>query len=239
MVLVAIVVSTQHVSAQKYPPGRTQPSLPGLKGTPVTLMGTPVVPGAPAKTEAAVAIDGTDATVSGTAAAGPSVVRAASSARSASDATEEALKALSGHVVRMSDSRALRTAFQAYFNYRAARPEAVRKPYLYFIDLGLDNRTRRGYVFDMENLRLVDGPFTVAHGNGSSRSRDGVPTRFSNRAGSKSSSLGLYLAQETYGFSGKSGVVPTGPRVCVCGVNRASSTARRAAAASSRTELHM
>ena len=32
-----------------------------------------------------------------------------------------------------------------------------------------------------------------------------MPTRFSNRQGSNSTSLGLYLAQETYGFSGKAG----------------------------------
>ena len=120
-------------------------------------------------------------------------------------AAEEALAALSRHVSRSSHSDALRTAFQAYFRYREANPEAVRKPYLYFVDLGLDNRTRRGYVFDMEALTLVDGPFTVAHGRGSARQRDGVPTSFSNRPGSNASSLGLYLAQETYTFRGKSG----------------------------------
>jgi hypothetical protein len=57
----------------------------------------------------------------------------------------------------------------------------------------------------MESLKLVEGPFTVSHGNGTSRSRNGVPTKFSNRAGSHASSLGLYLAQETYTFRGKSG----------------------------------
>jgi hypothetical protein len=44
----------------------------------------------------------------------------------------------------------------------------------------------------------------VAHGRGSSAARNGVPTRFSNRSGSYMSSLGLYLAQETYTFRGKS-----------------------------------
>ena len=116
-----------------------------------------------------------------------------------------ALDVLEGHVTRSSDPGALRTAFQAYFRYRAANAEDVRKPYLYFVDLGLDNRTARGYVFDMERLTLVEGPFTVAHGRGSARVRDGVPTSFSNRPGSNMSSLGLYLAQETYAFRGKSG----------------------------------
>jgi hypothetical protein len=75
------------------------------------------------------------------------------------------------------------------------------------VDLGLDNRTARGYVFDMEKMTLVEGPFMVSHGNGSASGGDGVPTRFSNKANSHASSLGLYLAEETYAFSGKSGGV--------------------------------
>ena len=119
--------------------------------------------------------------------------------------TEAALKALSRFVIRSSHEDALRIAFRAYFSYRAANEDRVRKPYLFFVDLGLDNRTRRGYVFDMQKLELIDGPFTVSHGTGSSRSRNTVPTTFSNRPGSKASSLGLYLTQETYTFSGRSG----------------------------------
>lgn len=117
-------------------------------------------------------------------------------------AAESAVAALSAHVARMSDPAALRTALTAYYAYRAENPAAVKKPYLYYVDLGLDNRTPRGYVFDMDDLTLVEGPFTVAHGRGSG-ARNGVPTAFSNRSGSNSSSLGLYLAQETYTFSGK------------------------------------
>lgn len=71
------------------------------------------------------------------------------------------------------------------------------------MDYGLPSTKPRGYVFDMKTLKVVDGPFTVAHGRGSSASRSGVPTRFSNAQGSAATSLGLYLAQETYGFSGK------------------------------------
>jgi hypothetical protein len=117
---------------------------------------------------------------------------------------EEALKALRPAVARTSDSEALGIAFQAYYSYRQAHPERVRKPYLYFVDLGLDNRTPRGYVFDMDALEVVEGPFTVAHGRGSDAA-NGIPDTFSNRPGSKASSLGLYLAEETYHFSGKSG----------------------------------
>ncbi|MGH7463788.1 MAG: murein L,D-transpeptidase catalytic domain-containing protein [Longimicrobiales bacterium] len=116
---------------------------------------------------------------------------------------DAALRALASRVKTVSHSAALRTAFQAYYNYRLTNPEAVRKPYLYYVDMGLDNRTPRGYVFDMDRLTLVDGPFAVAHGRGSARTRDAVPTSFSNRPGSKATSLGLYLAQETYSFNGK------------------------------------
>ncbi|MBW3554070.1 MAG: murein L,D-transpeptidase catalytic domain family protein, partial [Gemmatimonadetes bacterium] len=62
-----------------------------------------------------------------------------------------------------------------------------------------------GYVFDMEELELVEGPFTVSHGRGSLRTRNGIPARFSNTPGSYMSSLGLYVTQETYRFTGKSG----------------------------------
>lgn len=118
-------------------------------------------------------------------------------------AVDAALAVLAPQVRRASHPDALRLAFRAYFNYRGARPDFVRKPYFYYVDLGLDNRTPRGYVFDMDALVVVDGPFTVAHGTGSSRERNGVPTSFSNRLGSRQSSLGLYLAEETYGFSGR------------------------------------
>jgi hypothetical protein len=116
---------------------------------------------------------------------------------------ELALNRFTPVVTRSSHPDALRLAFQAYYNYRAANSGLVRKPYLYFVDLGLDNRTPRGYVFDMDALELVDGPFAVAHGVGSSSERNAVPTYFSNRPGSNASSLGLYLAEETYGFNGR------------------------------------
>ena len=125
--------------------------------------------------------------------------------RTADESADVALRALADRVTRSSHSDALRTAFTAYYNYREANPGAVKKPYLYYVDMGLDNRTARGYVFDMDQLTVVEGPFTVAHGRGSARQRDGVPTSFSNRPGSNATSLGLYLAQETYRFSGKSG----------------------------------
>jgi hypothetical protein len=118
---------------------------------------------------------------------------------------EGALGALGASVATQSDPDALRMAFRAYFGYRAANPAKVRKPYLYYVDFGLDSSTPRGYVFDMEALTVVEGPFTVAHGRGSVDPGSGIPTRFSNVRGSNATSLGLYLAQETYSFRGRSG----------------------------------
>jgi hypothetical protein len=119
--------------------------------------------------------------------------------------TTSAVEALSASVRRMSHPRALEDAFRSYFAYKTTHPDDVKKPYLYFVDYGLPATTPRGYVFDMNTLQVVDGPFTVAHGRGSAADRNGVPTRFSNRSGSAATSLGLYLATNTYQFSGKSG----------------------------------
>jgi hypothetical protein len=118
--------------------------------------------------------------------------------------TQSALSAFGGAVTRLSRPQALESAFRSYFAYKAAHPDEVRKPLLYFVDYGLPNTAKRGYVFDMEQMKVVDGPFTVAAGRGSA-AKDGVPTRFSNASGSNATSLGLYVAKSVYGFSGKSG----------------------------------
>src|SRR5687767_3922881 len=115
-----------------------------------------------------------------------------------------ALDAFQGVVRPLSRPRALEDAFRSYFAYKTANPGKVTKPYLYFVDYGQPSTAKRGYVFDMESLKIVDGPFTVAHGRGSA-ARNGIPTRFSNQPNSYATSLGLYLAQETYTFSGKAG----------------------------------
>jgi len=118
---------------------------------------------------------------------------------------ESALRSLSAHVVERSDPQALEVALGAYYRYRSEHPDLVHKPYFYYVDLGLSPGTPRGYVFDMDRLELVEGPFTVAHGSGSSPTRDAIPSVFSNASGSHASSLGLYLTRETYAFSGRSG----------------------------------
>jgi hypothetical protein len=120
-------------------------------------------------------------------------------------ATKNALEAFASAVRPLSHPDALKDAFTSYFAYKAAHPNDVKKPYLYFVDYGLPSTAKRGYVFDMASLTIVDGPFTVAHGRGSSTSQYGVPTRFSNASGSNSTSLGLYVTKALYDFRGHSG----------------------------------
>lgn len=119
--------------------------------------------------------------------------------------TRSALTAFTGVVRPLSHPSALESAFHSYFAFKAAHTDEVRKPYLYFVDYGLPSTQPRGYVFDMDKLQVVDGPFTVAHGRGSSVSQYGVPTRFSNYSGSSTTSLGLYVAQSVYDFRGHAG----------------------------------
>lgn len=118
---------------------------------------------------------------------------------------EDALAALAGRVTKTSHPDALRMAFQAYYSYKAAHPNEVRNPYFYFVDYGLGKRTPRGYVFDMEQKKLVEGPFIVAAGRGSGENSAGAPARFSNGSGSGTTSLGLYVTRNTYAFTGHSG----------------------------------
>lgn len=125
--------------------------------------------------------------------------------RAISRKTKAAVEAFASSVRGLSHQSALETAFRSYFAFKAQYPHRVTKPYLYFVDYGQPSTKKRGYVFDMQTLTVVEGPFTVAHGRGSSESRTGIPTRFSNRPGSAATSLGLYLAQEIYAFSGKAG----------------------------------
>ena len=119
--------------------------------------------------------------------------------------TRRAIDALDDVVGPLSTRDALTDAVRSYFAFKAAHPDDVHNPYLYFVDYGLPSTMPRGYVFDMTLLKRVDGPFTVAHGRGSAPARAGIPTRFSNAIGSAATSLGLYLTEATYRFRGNSG----------------------------------
>ncbi|HUQ98228.1 MAG TPA: murein L,D-transpeptidase catalytic domain family protein [Gemmatimonadaceae bacterium] len=116
--------------------------------------------------------------------------------------SQVALEALKSVVGPLSHPRALEEAFHGYFAFKTAHPADVKKPYLYFVDYGLPATKPRGYVFDMVARTIVDGPFMVAAGRGSSMNKDGIPTSFSNRTGSAATSLGLYLADNLYNFRG-------------------------------------
>lgn len=134
--------------------------------------------------------------------ASPDSASMAKSASGLSATMTAALEAFSGMVRPLSSPHALEDAFHSYFAYKAAHPEDVKKPYLYFVDYGLASTEPRGYVFDMSSFKVVDGPFTVAHGRGSSNTQYGVPTSFSNASNSHKTSLGLYVAKSLYGFTG-------------------------------------
>ena len=124
-------------------------------------------------------------------------------ASSIASVTKSALEAFTGVVKPLSHPQALENAFRSYFAYKTSHPNEVRKPFLYFVDFGLPTTAPRGYLFDMESLKIVDGPFTVAQGSGSG-SNNGVPTRFSNAPNSRATSLGLYVAKSIYDFHGHS-----------------------------------
>jgi hypothetical protein len=170
-----------------------------LGATAVLFAGAHIVPGAkqPGPVMAAAT-----AFVTGKAAA---VTPSSATATTNASASQTALAALSGAVAKLSHPHALSDAFGAYFAFKSAHPDEVKKPYLYFVDYGLPSTQARGYVFDMESLKLVDGPFMVAHGRGSSTSQYGVPTRFSNASNSAETSLGLYVAKQIYAFTGHTG----------------------------------
>ena len=144
---------------------------------------------------------------------GPSTLSAATRSATSAGGTTDGLLAKSGAALRalaaavrpLSHPKALETAFRSYFAYMAAHPEQVKKPVLYFVDYGLPSTEPRGYVFDMQGLTVLEGPFMVAHGRGSSQSQYGVPTRFSNASGSAATSLGLYVAEDLYQFHGHTG----------------------------------
>jgi hypothetical protein len=108
-------------------------------------------------------------------------------------------------VQSLSSPKALESAVRSYFAFKTAHPDEVKKPLLYFVDYGLPSTKPRGFVLDMNALKIVEGPFTVAHGRGSSTSQYGTPTRFSNAFGSAATSLGLYVTKALYAFTGHSG----------------------------------
>lgn len=176
----------------------------GLIGTVATLFGGALMLRAPEKPGPAMTVISSIAH-GGPASAAPSLASASHPSSDLNAHISAAVKALSSVVGPLSSPQALEDGFASYFAYKAANPGSVKKPYLYFVDYGLPSTEKRGYVLDMDALTVVDGPFTVAHGRGSSTSQYGLPTVFSNTFGSAATSLGLYLTKSIYAFTGHTG----------------------------------
>jgi L,D-transpeptidase catalytic domain len=159
----------------------------------------------PGRGESGPVLKATTAWLQGRASTDSDSAVATSRPKGQSTLTGRAVEALARAVGPLSSPAALADAVRSYFAFKTTHPDAVRNPYFYFVDYGLPSTTPRGYVFDMSSLKVLEGPFTVAHGRGSSSGRYGVPTRFSNSSGSAATSLGLYLTEDTYPFRGNSG----------------------------------
>jgi hypothetical protein len=172
----------------------------GLIGAFALIMaGTSFIPGADARGSA---LFGPATLMAGTR---PAVSRDGALTKGFLAKSSAAVRAFAAAVRPLSHPKALESAFRSYFAYQAAHPDQVRKPLLYFVDYGLPSTEPRGYIFDMRALTILEGPFAVAHGRGSSRTQYGTPTRFSNAQGSAATSLGLYVAENTYEFHGHTG----------------------------------
>jgi hypothetical protein len=82
----------------------------------------------------------------------------------------------------------------AYFEANAARIK--NQKVLTIIDFSKQSGKKRFFVIDLKT-GIVDQQVT-SHGSGSDPNNDGVADSFSNVSGSNASSLGFYLAAETY-----------------------------------------
>jgi hypothetical protein len=161
------------------------------------------------------------------------------SANALASETKAALSAFASVVRPLSHPQALTDAFRSYFAFKATHPGDVKKPFLYFVDYGLPSTTPRGYVFDMSSLKVVDGPFTVAHGRGSATTKYGLPTRFSNAIGSAATSLGCTWRKRRTRFTDTPAVGRTARWVYASWAYRAGSTTMRSRAEWWRTERRM
>jgi hypothetical protein len=174
----------------------------GLIGTVAALFGGVMLVQAPEQPGPAMRV------VSSVVAGGPATTAAGGSTPAPTGLSAKVANALSAFTSvskSLSSPAALEDGFRSYFAFKSAHPDEVKKPLLYFVDYGQPSTAKRGYVFDMSALKVVDGPFTVAHGRGSSTSRYGTPTKFSNSSGSAATSLGLYVTKALYAFVGHTG----------------------------------
>jgi hypothetical protein len=130
--------------------------------------------------------------------------------RGAFDA-ERAVLTLS-RLAAASHPELIERAVTSYARFLEQHGDEVRNPYYYVVDYGLSNLTPRGYLFDMQSLTVVDGPFMVAHGSRSLAAADGVPRSFGNADESKKTSLGFFTTGALYAFRGHSNGRPRARR---------------------------
>lgn len=131
-------------------------------------------------------------TMTPTQAPAPAPVRAASPEPPAAQTSPTPLQQLAA-LAPDADPRMLASALRAR-QCAIGHGEAASQARLAVIDYSLPSTTRRLWVFDLQQPRLLYREY-VAHGRNSG---DNLASRFSNEEGSLESSLGLYRTAETY-----------------------------------------
>lgn len=87
----------------------------------------------------------------------------------------------------------LALALEYFKNNKAS---ILNKNYITIADMSQHADKKRMYVIDMKTGTV--STYLVAHGKGSDMNNDGYADKFSNDSGSNMTSLGFYLAGETY-----------------------------------------
>ena len=85
---------------------------------------------------------------------------------------------------------------KAVLYYDAHLANLKNKNYLSVVDFSKRSTNARFFIVDMRSGAVW--PIHVAHGKGSDSNADGYAESFSNVSGSEQSSLGFYMASETY-----------------------------------------
>lgn len=94
---------------------------------------------------------------------------------------------------RLINTKALAEAV-VYFDKNQSRIK--NRNYMSLIDFSKRSTEPRFFIVDMISGSVW--PIRTAHGKGSDSNHDGVAEKFSDKSGSNASSLGYYLAAETY-----------------------------------------
>ncbi len=106
-----------------------------------------------------------------------------------------AQSSLDGSILREASTlnpKVLQLAEKAF--YCASKRGSVHKPFLTIIDYSQPSSEKRLWVIDMKKAEVKFNEL-VAHGQGSG---DNLPTKFSDTSNSHTSSLGVFVTQQTY-----------------------------------------